>query len=125
MKVVRANCELPQIARFGADSVFTPPESDRRTSHANGHTRAAGGLRPNTVMLPWSGPPLEVAIPTAEDLLLFADAPQSGKLVSPELPGAPLSWPWIPSLRDIEFEPIGLGLCRGRLPPCGSAVSAS
>lgn len=61
------------------------PEIDRRTGRAIGYTHARDGLQPNTSTLPWSGTSAGGGYSTVGDLLLFAEALQSGKLLDPEL----------------------------------------
>jgi len=60
-------------------------ESDNVAGRAVGYTQGAGGLVANTDKLPWSGTSAGGGYSTVSDLYLFAQALQSGKLVTHEL----------------------------------------
>ncbi len=57
------------------------PEADHVPGRAVGYTKGANGLRPNTAELPWSGTSAGGGYSTVGDLLLFAEALESGKLL--------------------------------------------
>jgi D-alanyl-D-alanine carboxypeptidase len=61
------------------------PEADQADGRAIGYTRGPNGLAPNTDRMPWSGTSAGGGYSTVRDLFLFAEALQSGKLVSPDL----------------------------------------
>ena len=61
------------------------PESDHGVGRAVGYTHGRGGLVANTDTMPWSGTSAGGGYSTVGDLYLFAQAMQSGKLLSPEL----------------------------------------
>jgi D-alanyl-D-alanine carboxypeptidase len=61
------------------------PEADRVDGRAIGYTRGANGLAPNRDRMPWSGTSAGGGYSTVRDLFFFAEALQSGKLVSPDL----------------------------------------
>ena len=61
------------------------PEVNRVDDRATGYTHSPGGLVPNTATLPWSGTSAGGGYSTVHDLLLFAEALQNGKLISPAL----------------------------------------
>lgn len=61
------------------------PESDRVEDRAIGYTRGRAGLVPNTDSLPWSGTSAGGGYSTVGDLFRFAQALESGKLLSAEL----------------------------------------
>lgn len=61
------------------------PEVDHVAGRAVGYVTGAGGLQPNTSTLPWSGTSAGGGYSTVGDLLLFASALQSGKLLDPML----------------------------------------
>jgi CubicO group peptidase (beta-lactamase class C family) len=61
------------------------PETDHVPGRATGYTRGPNGLMPNTATMPWSGTSAGGGYSTVHDLLLFAEALQSGKLLSPAL----------------------------------------
>ena len=72
------------------------PENDHVEGRAIGYTQGSNGLTPNTDTMPWSGTSAGGGYSTVRDLLLFAEALQSGKLLSPELlreatQGSPMS----------------------------------
>jgi D-alanyl-D-alanine carboxypeptidase len=58
------------------------PEIDRVEGRAMGYMRDANGLVPNTAALPWSGTSAGGGYSTVNDLFLFAEALQSGKLLN-------------------------------------------
>src|ERR1700733_2520456 len=73
------------------EHVFTPagmlhtdsrPEMDRVLGRAIGYTNGPNGLVPNTATMPWSGTSAGGGYSTVHDLFLFAEALQSGKLLS-------------------------------------------
>lgn len=72
-------------APAGMTHTDSHPEIDRRPGRAIGYTRASGGLEPNTSTLPWAGTSAGGGYSTVSDLLLFAEALQSGKLLNAEL----------------------------------------
>jgi CubicO group peptidase (beta-lactamase class C family) len=55
------------------------------TDRSSSAEQGPGGLAPNTDWLPWSGTSAGGGYSTVQDLLLFADALQRGKLLSPAL----------------------------------------
>jgi CubicO group peptidase (beta-lactamase class C family) len=61
------------------------PETDHVSGRAVGYTRGQNGLAPNTDGMPWSGTSAGGGYSTVGDLILFAEALQSGKLIGPEL----------------------------------------
>jgi D-alanyl-D-alanine carboxypeptidase len=80
-KYVREHIYLPA----GMLHTDSRPEADHVKGRAIGYTRGPNGLAPNTDTMPWSGTSAGGGYSTARDLLLFAEALQSGKLLSPEL----------------------------------------
>ncbi len=72
-------------APAGMTHTDSRPEVNRVPGHAVGFTSGPDGLQPNTRTLPWSGTSAGGGYSTVGDLLLFADALQSGKLLSPDL----------------------------------------
>jgi D-alanyl-D-alanine carboxypeptidase len=63
------------------------PEIDRVEGRAIGYIRGPKGLVPNTATMPWSGTSAGGGYSTVHDLLLFADALQTGKLLNRALLG--------------------------------------
>lgn len=63
------------------------PESDHLAGRAVGYTQGPGGLVANTDTMPWAGTSAGGGYSTVGDLYLFAQALQSGKLLSSELLG--------------------------------------
>jgi CubicO group peptidase (beta-lactamase class C family) len=63
------------------------PEADHVNVRAIGYSPRQSGLVPNTEGMPWSGTSAGGGYSTVRDLFLFAEALQSGKLLSPELLG--------------------------------------
>ena len=61
------------------------PETDQVEGRAIGYTHGPNGLAPNTNTMPWSGTSAGGGYSTVHDLFLFAEALQSGKLVSADL----------------------------------------
>ncbi len=61
------------------------PETEHVPARAIGYTRDKNGLTPNEGWMPWSGTSAGGGYSTVRDLLLFAEALQSGKLLAPEL----------------------------------------
>jgi D-alanyl-D-alanine carboxypeptidase len=61
------------------------PESEHVPGRAIGYTGKPGGLQANTPGMPWAGTSAGGGYSTAGDLLLFANALQSGKLLDPAL----------------------------------------
>jgi CubicO group peptidase (beta-lactamase class C family) len=94
---VQKNIFLPA----GMRHTDSRPEAERVAGRAIGYTRAPSGLVANTSTLPWSGTSAGGGYSTVHDLLLFAEALQSGKLLSP------------PSLKeattDLTHKGYGLG----------------
>jgi len=80
-KYVREHVYLPA----GMQHTDSRPEADHAKGRAIGYTHGPNGLVPNTDRLPWSGTSAGGGYSTVRDLFLFADALQSGKLLSPEL----------------------------------------
>jgi D-alanyl-D-alanine carboxypeptidase len=81
-------------ASYVQEHVFRPagmlhtdsrPESDHVAGRAIGYMRGPSGLAPNTATLPWSGTSAGGGYSTVGDLLLFAAALQSGKLLDRSL----------------------------------------
>jgi D-alanyl-D-alanine carboxypeptidase len=58
------------------------PEIDRVAGRAIGYTNGRNGLVPNTATMPWSGTSAGGGYSTVHDLLRFADALQTGKLLN-------------------------------------------
>jgi CubicO group peptidase (beta-lactamase class C family) len=73
------------FAPAGMTHTGARPESEHAQGRAIGYTRNAGGLQANTALLPWAGTSAGGGYSTAGDLLLFANALQSGKLLDPAL----------------------------------------
>jgi len=76
--------------RYVQEHVFRPagmmhtdsrPESDQVAGRAIGYTHGPDGPAPNTALLPWSGTSAGGGYSTVDDLLLFAEALQTGKLI--------------------------------------------
>jgi D-alanyl-D-alanine carboxypeptidase len=91
-KYVREHVYLP-AGMLHTDSI---PEADHVTGRAIGYTHRLDGLAPNSDRMPWSGTSAGGGYSTVRDLFLFAEALQSGKLISPELlreakQGSPMS----------------------------------
>jgi len=61
------------------------PKTEYVSGRAVGYTAGQSGLVPNTDGMPWSGTSAGGGYSTVRDLFLFAEALQSGKLLSPEL----------------------------------------
>ena len=80
-KYVREHIYLP-VGMLHTDSL---PETDHVTGRAIGYTHGPNGLVPNSDRMPWSGTSAGGGYSTVRDLFLFAQALQSGKLISPEL----------------------------------------
>lgn len=59
------------------------PESDQVENRAIGYTHGSAHLVPNTNQMPWSGTSAGGGYSTVQDLFLFAQALQSGKLLQP------------------------------------------
>lgn len=57
------------------------PEVDHVPGRAVGYTNGPNGLQPNTLQMPWSGTSAGGGYSTVGDLLLFAKALESGKLL--------------------------------------------
>jgi D-alanyl-D-alanine carboxypeptidase len=70
-------------APAGMEHTDSRPEADRVQGRATGYTREPGGFAPNTSTLPWSCTSAGGGYSTVGDLLLFANALQSGKLLDP------------------------------------------
>jgi D-alanyl-D-alanine carboxypeptidase len=60
-------------------------EAEHVSGRAIGYTAGQSGLAPNTAGMPWSGTSAGGGYSTVRDLLLFAEALQSGKLLASEL----------------------------------------
>lgn len=73
------------FALAGMTHTDSRPESDHVPGRAIGYTKGPGGLQPNTAGLPWSGTSAGGGYSTVGDLLLFANALESGKLIDPAL----------------------------------------
>jgi CubicO group peptidase (beta-lactamase class C family) len=69
----------------GMVDTVSPPEAEPVPSRAIGYTRQSGSLQPNTEQLPWRGTPAGGGYSTVHDLLRFAQALESGKLLPPAL----------------------------------------
>lgn len=78
---VRENIFEPS-GMIGTDSL---PETEPVPRRSIGYMMRAGGWQPNTDTLPWRGTSAGGGYSTARDLLKFAQALESGKLVSKEL----------------------------------------
>jgi D-alanyl-D-alanine carboxypeptidase len=72
-------------AAAGMTHTDSRPEVDHVPGRAVGYVKGADGLRTNTAGLPWSGTSAGGGYSTVGDLLLFAEALQSGRLVDPAL----------------------------------------
>ena len=59
------------------------PETNRIEGRAIGYTHGPNGFVPNTDTMPWSGTSAGGGYSTVHDLFFFAEALQSGKLLSP------------------------------------------
>lgn len=75
---VRKHIYLP-AGKLRTDS---RPEIDHVQGRATGYTHGPNGLMPNTATMPWSGTSAGGGYSTVGDLMLFAEALQSGKLLS-------------------------------------------
>jgi D-alanyl-D-alanine carboxypeptidase len=73
------------LAPAGMTHTDSRPEVDHVPGRAIGYAKGPGGLQPNTPTQPWSGTSAGGGYSTVGDLLLFANALQSGKLLSPAL----------------------------------------
>jgi CubicO group peptidase (beta-lactamase class C family) len=80
-KYVREHVYLPA----GMLHTDSRPEADHANGRAIGYMHGPNGLVPNTDRMPWSGTSAGGGYSTIRDLFLFAEALQSGKLLSPEL----------------------------------------
>jgi D-alanyl-D-alanine carboxypeptidase len=80
-KYIREHVYLPA----GMLHTDSRPENDHVEGRAIGYTHGSNGLMPNTDTMPWSGTSAGGGYSTVRDLFLFAEALQSGKLLSPEL----------------------------------------
>jgi CubicO group peptidase (beta-lactamase class C family) len=80
-KYIREHVYLPA----GMLHTDSRPEKDHVEGRAIGYTHGSNGLMPNTDTMPWSGTSAGGGYSTVRDLFLFAEALQSGKLLSPEL----------------------------------------
>jgi D-alanyl-D-alanine carboxypeptidase len=80
-KYVRERIYLPA----GMLHTDSRPEADHVKGRAIGYTQGPNELVPNTDRMPWSGTSAGGGYSTVRDLFLFAEALQSGKLLSPEL----------------------------------------
>jgi D-alanyl-D-alanine carboxypeptidase len=72
-------------APAGMKHTDSRPEIDQIQGRATGYTKGPDGFAPNTSTLPWSGTSAGGGYSTVGDLLLFANALQSGKLLDPAL----------------------------------------
>jgi CubicO group peptidase (beta-lactamase class C family) len=73
------------FAPVGMTRTDSRPEIDQVPGRAIGYMKGPSGLQPNTSTLPWSGTSAGGGYSTVGDLLLFASALQSGKLLDPGL----------------------------------------
>jgi CubicO group peptidase (beta-lactamase class C family) len=73
------------FAPAGMNHTDSRPESEHVAGRAIGYTKGTGGLEPNTAGMPWSGTSAGGGYSTVGDLLLFANALESGKLIDPAL----------------------------------------
>jgi CubicO group peptidase (beta-lactamase class C family) len=80
-KYIREHVYLPA----GMLHTDSRPESDHVEGRAIGYTHGSDELMPNTNTMPWSGTSAGGGYSTVGDLFLFAEALQSGKLLSPDL----------------------------------------
>ena len=78
---VRENIFVPA----GMKSTDSLPESEAVLRRATGYMKEKGDWKPNTDTLPWRGTSAGGGYSTVRDLLRFAEALQSGKLISREL----------------------------------------
>jgi CubicO group peptidase (beta-lactamase class C family) len=73
------------FAPAGMTHTDSRPEIDHVPGRAVGYIKGPDGLQANTATLPWSGTSAGGGYSTVADLLLFANALQSGKLLDPAL----------------------------------------
>jgi CubicO group peptidase (beta-lactamase class C family) len=81
----RAYVQKHVFAPAGMIHTDSRPEIKHVAGRAIGYTKGPEGLRPNTLMQPWSGTSAGGADSTVGDMLLFSNALQSGKLLGPAL----------------------------------------
>jgi CubicO group peptidase (beta-lactamase class C family) len=73
------------FAPAGMTHTDSRPETEHVPGRAVGYRQGPGGLQPNTPELPWSGTSAGGGYSTVGDLLLFAEALESGKLIGAAL----------------------------------------
>jgi CubicO group peptidase (beta-lactamase class C family) len=78
------------------------PETEPVDRRAIGYTMQSGELRPNTDTLPWRGTPAGGGYSTVEDLVRFAEALQTGKIL-------PSKWVEAATRAQTPGNPSGLG----------------
>ena len=80
-KYVREHIFVPA----GMQHTDSRPESDQVEGRAIGYMHGPNGFTPNTAMMPWSGTSAGGGYSTVQDLRLFTEALQEGKLLNPTL----------------------------------------
>jgi len=73
------------FAPVGMTRTDSRPEIDHASGRAVGYKKGPSGLQPNAPELPWNGTSAGGGYSTVKDLLLFAEALQSGKLLDRSL----------------------------------------
>ena len=86
--------------RAGMASTDALPESETVSGRSVGYINQGGKLVPNTDTLPWRGTPAGGGYSTVGDLWRFAEALQSGKLISKAM---------LDQATSTQFQMFGLG----------------